>query len=535
VLTTALNLGSEDRSASLKEQQNLIKVLNEERKDHERRFHKLTTEHKTATRDASAPKAPKKELPSSPAAPSLEAIDEEPKARGRVWIKDESPDRKSQSTQNSSSTPRESSATLQTIFKVRGRARVPDRIPDSQDDDSSLLDMTSFLKSTGPDTPRSSGEDSFSLPTKPKTSRSRLESRDPVVRNDSSDLINFFREGLPRIVRKASVKTPRSTTPVRRTTDPVTPPPTAREELTATESVTVREELTSNEPTTARQPFTAREPLTRHKATEKEPPLPPLPPISPKQIHIRSRSAGLPAPLGSHPPQPQFTTSQPTTAKWPLQAVLAWLEQKSFSAEWQETFRILQIEGSEFVELESGQSIRKMLTIIYPQLAKECVESGKGWDQARERAEGQRLRKLIRELPADIKYEDRAAAIPEKTMDERPADRSPAKTAESAAGGRRRAATAPAEDTNTRSTQAQTMTDFLDTESPPLPESEQEEQANVDTAPAVKKEEVGDQRRGRGESETSSNVPDEWVRKWTVLSPEEIDRGRQVASTWLVD
>lgn len=33
---------------------------------------------------------------------------------------------------------------------------------------------------------------------------------------------------------------------------------------------------------------------------------------------------------------------------------------------------------------------------VYPSLARECTRSGTGWDQAREREEGKRMRRLIR-------------------------------------------------------------------------------------------------------------------------------------------
>ena len=38
---------------------------------------------------------------------------------------------------------------------------------------------------------------------------------------------------------------------------------------------------------------------------------------------------------------------------------------------------------------------------IYPQLAKECTKSGNGWDQAKERLEGKRMRHLIREIKTE--------------------------------------------------------------------------------------------------------------------------------------
>jgi hypothetical protein len=522
-LTTVLIRRSDESTAVLRDQQELIKVLNEERKRNERRFHQLTRETKAASEDASAWKvSAKNELPSNPEMPIREVKDEESRARGRVWIREESPDGKDPPTRNGSSATQASSVAGQVSVKVRGRVRNPYRRRDERDDDdpASLLDMASFLRSTGPDTPRHSEEDTFRQPVKPRRSRSRYEARDPIVRGDSSDLINFFREGSPVILKNGTARTPRSTTPVRRVHDPMTPPLTGREDNDKT------------------PPFPS---LPRWEDTEKKPALPlpperevtaekrPLPPqISPVQTYLRSQSAGFPSPLGSHPPEPQIDTSRPATTKWPLQAVVAWLEKNSFSLEWQDTFKVLQIEGSDFVELESGQSIRKMLTVIYPQLAKECSESGKGWDQARERAEGQRLRKLIRELPVDIKYEDGSTMTPKmNTSKRRPASRSPNK-ADILSGGRRRAVTSPTEPITlrSRSAQAPALNQSKRTEILPLPEAE-EEPSNFFPAPPVTK--PNEPARGRGESETS-DVPDEWVRKWTVLSPAEIARGREVAS-----
>jgi hypothetical protein len=38
---------------------------------------------------------------------------------------------------------------------------------------------------------------------------------------------------------------------------------------------------------------------------------------------------------------------------------------------------------------------------IYPRLAVECVKNSDGWDQAKERAEGKRMRRLIREIKTE--------------------------------------------------------------------------------------------------------------------------------------
>ncbi|EHY55331.1 mitogen-activated protein kinase kinase kinase [Exophiala dermatitidis] len=89
-------------------------------------------------------------------------------------------------------------------------------------------------------------------------------------------------------------------------------------------------------------------------------------------------------------------------SQWPLDRVLIWLAANGFSNDWQETFRILKLEGSEFLDLGRGPNGRGNLGMlhqtIYPQLAKVCSSSSTGWDQARERDEGKRLRKLISRL-----------------------------------------------------------------------------------------------------------------------------------------
>jgi hypothetical protein len=458
-------------------------------------------------------------------------------SKPRVWIKDESPEREDSPTENGPPLHRKTSLIGRVSVKVRGRVRNPNRNRDDGDrdreGDSSLLDMASFLKSTGPDTPRtSSGDDGAGQFIGSNKSRPKYKARDPIVRSDTADLINFFREGSPRVKKSGTGIAPQNIPLVRHATDPITPPPSGREDTDMASS-----------------------------------------PISPTQSHLRSQSAGMLSPLGSHPPEPQIDPSRPATTRWPLQAVLAWLEKSSFSAEWQATFRALQIQGSDFVELESGQSIRKMLTVIYPQLAKECAKSGTAWDQARERAEGQRLRKLIRELPVDIKYEDGSVDLSEEkeaTADEpRPAIRSSARLIDISAGGRRRAVTAPVEDTTPRTpqiptetqTQTQTQThtparnEFERTEISSLDELEEEEQhhqvqqqAKPDVATAAAPPHRPEMPTHppppppqapapapapvpvEPASPDTTHVPDEWVRRWTVLSPEEISRGRNLAS-----
>ncbi|KJZ76755.1 hypothetical protein HIM_03632 [Hirsutella minnesotensis 3608] len=89
-------------------------------------------------------------------------------------------------------------------------------------------------------------------------------------------------------------------------------------------------------------------------------------------------------------------------AQWPLDTVLLWLAQNQFSKDWQETFKGLNLHGSQFLGLASLHGGRgnfgMMHQKVYPRLAQECANSGTGWDQPREREEGKRMRRLIRSI-----------------------------------------------------------------------------------------------------------------------------------------
>jgi mitogen-activated protein kinase kinase kinase len=93
------------------------------------------------------------------------------------------------------------------------------------------------------------------------------------------------------------------------------------------------------------------------------------------------------------------------SAQWPIDRVTSWLAKNGFSKDWQETFRSLDLQGADFLELGQGANGRanlsRMHQVVYPQLAKECHRSGTGWDQAREREEGKRMRKLVRQIHDD--------------------------------------------------------------------------------------------------------------------------------------
>lgn len=89
-------------------------------------------------------------------------------------------------------------------------------------------------------------------------------------------------------------------------------------------------------------------------------------------------------------------------AQWPLERVLTWLQANNFSKDWISTFRALELYGSKFLELGSSHGGRgnfgMMHQQVYPRLAIECTNSGTRWDQGRERDEGKRMRRLIRNI-----------------------------------------------------------------------------------------------------------------------------------------
>ncbi|ROW02531.1 hypothetical protein VMCG_06135 [Cytospora schulzeri] len=89
-------------------------------------------------------------------------------------------------------------------------------------------------------------------------------------------------------------------------------------------------------------------------------------------------------------------------AQWPLDRVLDWLQANNFSNDWRSTFRALDLHGNKFLEVGSAHGGRgnfgMMHQLVYPRLASECISSGTGWDQPREREEGKRMRRLIRSI-----------------------------------------------------------------------------------------------------------------------------------------
>ena len=88
--------------------------------------------------------------------------------------------------------------------------------------------------------------------------------------------------------------------------------------------------------------------------------------------------------------------------QWPLDRVLIWLAANGFSNDWQETFKGLDLHGTDFLDLGRGNNgrgnLKIMHQVVYPRLARECNRSGTKWDQVREREEGKRMRRLVRRI-----------------------------------------------------------------------------------------------------------------------------------------
>ncbi|KAF2764076.1 hypothetical protein EJ03DRAFT_378920 [Teratosphaeria nubilosa] len=91
----------------------------------------------------------------------------------------------------------------------------------------------------------------------------------------------------------------------------------------------------------------------------------------------------------------------PSDGNWPAERVQVWLAAHNFSKEWQAAFRHLNVHGSTFLDIgrSGGQrNIGFMPQTVLPQIARECTANGIVWDQAKERDESRRVRRLVREV-----------------------------------------------------------------------------------------------------------------------------------------
>ena len=129
--------------------------------------------------------------------------------------------------------------------------------------------------------------------------------------------------------------------------------------------------------------------------------LPTLQPRTSTSAHQDAKSAGGHRYTSSNNSSNLASPVDPSL-QWPIDRVLIWLAANGFSNDWQEAFKYLDIQGHDFLELGRGTGGRgnfgMMHQIVYPRLARECSKSGTGWDQARERDEGKRMRRLIRKI-----------------------------------------------------------------------------------------------------------------------------------------
>ncbi|KAI9773343.1 MAG: hypothetical protein M1840_007558 [Geoglossum simile] len=157
-------------------------------------------------------------------------------------------------------------------------------------------------------------------------------------------------------------------------------------------------------------------PLSRHQhlvyswreGQESISPGPPTATIRDPQYHLASSNSVLSTATNSTHNRSGSNTSntpvspQDASSSWTLERVLLWLSANNFSTDWQDTFRFLNIQGSEFLGLSHNSggrgSVGMMHQVVYPRLAKECTKNGTGWNQTREINEGKRVRKLIRKL-----------------------------------------------------------------------------------------------------------------------------------------
>lgn len=118
-------------------------------------------------------------------------------------------------------------------------------------------------------------------------------------------------------------------------------------------------------------------------------------------------------PLQPVTPQPPYI-SDSQARQWPMDNVVLWLARNEFSWEWQAAFRALKICGSLFLDLGNGHhspgTFMVMHQQVYPRLAMEFAKSGNRWDEATERAEGSRMRRLIQNINPESTG---AEAVPE--------------------------------------------------------------------------------------------------------------------------
>lgn len=93
--------------------------------------------------------------------------------------------------------------------------------------------------------------------------------------------------------------------------------------------------------------------------------------------------------------------SSPKGLNWTPERIQTFLASHSFSKEWQAAFQHLNVSGSQFLDIGRSGGQRNIAFLphsVLPQVARECTANGMVWDQAKEREEGRRLRRLVRDV-----------------------------------------------------------------------------------------------------------------------------------------
>ncbi|CAK3966802.1 MAP kinase kinase kinase mkh1 [Lecanosticta acicola] len=93
--------------------------------------------------------------------------------------------------------------------------------------------------------------------------------------------------------------------------------------------------------------------------------------------------------------------ASPQDQNWPAERVQTWLVIHNFSKEWQAAFQHLSVSGGQFLDIGRSGGVRNigfMPQTLLPQVARECTANGVMWDQHKEREEGKRLRRLVRDV-----------------------------------------------------------------------------------------------------------------------------------------
>ena len=92
-------------------------------------------------------------------------------------------------------------------------------------------------------------------------------------------------------------------------------------------------------------------------------------------------------------------TSTTTNEQWSLESVTGWLAANGFSKEWQEAFRTLNLQRSTFLEIGGANGGMYILhQSLYSELQQIHIRHEKPWHPSREREEGKRLRRLLRQI-----------------------------------------------------------------------------------------------------------------------------------------